>query len=49
VLDPAYSNQVVNNMRIEINDQEFLVDLVVLPDVEIDVILGIKWMNGPIV
>jgi hypothetical protein len=39
-------NQVVNNVRIEIGDQEFLVDLVVLPGVGIDVILGMKWMSG---
>jgi hypothetical protein len=39
-------NQVVNNVRIEIGDREFLVDLVVLPSVGIDVILGMKWMSG---
>jgi nitrogen regulatory protein PII-like uncharacterized protein len=33
-------------VRIEISDQEFTVDLVVLPGVGIDVILGMKWMSG---
>jgi hypothetical protein len=36
------TNQVVNNVRIEIGDREFLVDLVVLPRLGIDVILGMK-------
>jgi hypothetical protein len=40
------TNQVVNNVRIEIDDREFLVDLVVLPGLGIDVILGMKWMSG---
>jgi hypothetical protein len=40
------TNQVVNNVRIEIGNRTFLSDLVVLPDVGIDVILGIKWMSG---
>jgi hypothetical protein len=40
------TNQVVNNVRIEIDDQEFLVDLVVLPGLRIDVILEMKWMSG---
>jgi hypothetical protein len=29
-----------------IGDREFLADLVVLPSVGIDVILGMKWMSG---
>jgi hypothetical protein len=40
------TNQVVNNMRVEIGDREFLVDLVVLLGLGINVILGIKWMSG---
>jgi hypothetical protein len=40
------TNQVVNNVRIEIDDQEFLVDLVVLPGLGIDVILEMKWTSG---
>jgi hypothetical protein len=40
------TNEVVNNLRIEIGDREFLVDLVVLPGLGIDVILGMKWMSG---
>jgi hypothetical protein len=39
-------NQVVNNVRIEINDREFLVDLVVLLGLGIDVTLGMKRMSG---
>jgi hypothetical protein len=40
------TNQVVKDVRIKIGDQEFVVDLVVLPGVGIDVILGMKWMSG---
>ena len=40
------TNQVVKDVKIEIGDREFLEDLVVLPGVGIDVILGMKWMNG---
>jgi hypothetical protein len=40
------TNQVVNDVRIEIGDREFAIDLVVLPGVGIDVILGMKWMSG---
>jgi hypothetical protein len=40
------TNLVVNNVRIEIADREFLVDLVVLLGLGIDVILGMKWMSG---
>jgi hypothetical protein len=39
-------NQVVNNVRIEIGDREFLIDLVVLLGPRIDIILGMKWMSG---
>jgi hypothetical protein len=39
------TNQVVKDVMIEIGDREFLVDLVVLPRVGIDVILGMKWMS----
>ena len=40
------TNQVVKEVKIEIGDREFLADLVVLPRVGIDVILGMKWMSG---
>jgi hypothetical protein len=40
------TNQVFKDVRIEIGDQEFVVDLVVLSGVGIDVILGMKWMSG---
>jgi hypothetical protein len=36
----------VKEVRIEIGCREYFVDLVVLPGLEIDVILGIKWMSG---
>jgi hypothetical protein len=39
------TNQVVKDVKIEIGDQEFLTDLIVLPGVGIDVILGMKWMS----
>jgi hypothetical protein len=39
------TNQVVKDVKIEIGDREFLVDLVVLPGVGIDVILGMKWTS----
>jgi predicted RNA methylase len=40
------TNQVVKDVKIEIRDQEFLADLVILLGVGINVILGIKWMSG---
>jgi hypothetical protein len=40
------TNQVVKDVKNEIGDREFLADLVVLLGVEIDVILGMKWMSG---
>jgi hypothetical protein len=40
------TNQVVKDVKIEIGDREFFADLVVLPGVGIDVILGMKWMGG---
>jgi hypothetical protein len=40
------TNQVVKDVKIEIGDREFFADLVVLPGVGIDVILGMKWMSG---
>ncbi|XP_066358135.1 uncharacterized protein [Miscanthus floridulus] len=39
-------NQVVNDVRIEIGEREFVVDLVVLLGVGIDVILGMQWMSS---
>jgi len=40
------TNQVVLGATLEIGDHQFLADLVVLPGVGIDVILGMKWMSG---
>jgi hypothetical protein len=36
------TNQIVKEVSIEIGDQNYVVDLVVLPGVGIDVILGMK-------
>jgi len=40
------TNQVILGATLEIGDHLFLADLVVLPGVGIDVILGMKWMSG---
>ena len=40
------TNQIVRDVRISISNREYTVDLVVLPGLGIDVILGIKWMSG---
>jgi len=40
------TNQVVLGATLEIGDRQFLADLVVLPSVGIDVILGMQWMSG---
>jgi len=40
------TNQVVLGATLEIGDRQFIADLVVLPGVGIDVILGTKWMSG---
>ena len=40
------TNKVVKDVKIKIMDREFITDLVVLPGVGIDVILGMKWMSG---
>ena len=40
------TNQVVLGATLEIGDRQFLADLVVLPGVEIDLILRMKWMSG---
>jgi len=40
------TNQIVREVRILISNREYTVDLVVLPGLGIDVILGMKWMSG---
>ena len=40
------TNQIVREVRILISNREYTVDLVVLPGLGIDVILGLKWMSG---
>jgi hypothetical protein len=40
------TNQIVRDVLILIRDREYTMDLVVLLRLGIDVILGMKWMNG---
>ena len=40
------TNQIVRDVRISISNQEYTSDLVVLPGLGIDVILGMKWRSG---
>jgi len=40
------TNQIVQDMSIEIEGQVYTFDLVVLPGLGIDVILGMEWMSG---
>ena len=40
------ANQIVQDVSIEIEGRVYTFDLVVLPGLGIDVILGMKWMSG---
>jgi hypothetical protein len=40
------TNQLVRDVPISISEREYTADLIVLPGLGIDVILGIKWMSG---
>ena len=40
------TNQIVRDVRISISNREYTIDLVVLPGLGIDVILGMRWMSG---
>jgi hypothetical protein len=40
------TNLIVRDVLISIRDREYTIDLVVLPRLGIDVILGMKWMSG---
>jgi len=40
------TNQIVRDVLISIKDREYTTDLIVLPGLAIDVILGMKWMSG---
>ena len=40
------SNQIVRDVCISISNREYTADLIVLPGLAIDVILGMKWMSG---
>ena len=39
------TNQIVRDVLISIQEREYIVDLIVLPGLAIDVILGMKWMS----
>ena len=39
------TNQIVRDVLISIQEREYTVDLIVLPGLAIDVILGMKWMS----
>ena len=40
------TNQLVRDVLISIQEREYTMDLIVLPRLAIDVILGMKWMSG---
>ena len=40
------TNQIVRDVLISIQEREYTVDLIVLPRLAIDVILGMSWMSG---
>ena len=40
------THQIVRDVRISISNREYTSNLVVLPGLGIDVILGMKWMSG---
>ena len=39
------TNKMVRNVLISIQEREYMMDLIVLPGLSIDVILGMKWMS----
>ena len=39
------TNQIVSDVLISIPNREYMMDLIVLPGLAIDVILGMKWMS----
>ena len=39
------TNKMVKNVLIFIQEREYMMDLIVLPGLSIDVILGMKWMS----
>ena len=40
------TNQIVRDVLISIQEREYTMDLIVLPELAIDVILGMNWMCG---
>jgi hypothetical protein len=40
------TNQIVRDVLISISEREYTMDLIVLPGLGIDMILGMKWMSG---
>ena len=41
-----FTNQLVRDVLISIQEREYTMDLIVLPRLAIDVILGMKWISG---
>ena len=40
------TNQIVRDVLISIQEREYTIDLILLPRLAIDVILGMSWMSG---
>ena len=40
------TNQLVRDVLISIQEREYTMDLIILPGLAIDVILGMSWMSG---
>ena len=40
------TNQIVRDVLISIQEREYTTDLIILPGLAIDVILGLNWMRG---
>ena len=40
------TNQILKDVLISIQEREYIVDLIVLPGLAIDMILGMSWMSG---
>ena len=40
------TNQIVRDVLISIQEREYTMDLIILPGLAIDVILGMSWMSG---
>ena len=40
------TNQIIRDVLISIQEREYTMDLIVLPGLAIDVMLGMNWMSG---